>query len=209
VREAGEAENELAKGRVRAREAELGARLYGLERAVLGARAPLSIAPEVGQLLYALTFAARPTLIVEFGASLGYSTIYLAGALHDLGAGSIITTELLDEKVQRASSNLARAGLSYLVEIRFGDAVDSLAYLDADVDMLFLDGSNDLYLPVLELVEPRLSAGALVIADMSHDEPYHVRYRDYVNDPTHGYLTTEIPLDAGLVIAARAPVDPA
>ena len=84
--------------------------------------ASLAITPEVGQLLYALTLAARPTVIIDLGASLGSSTIYLASALRDLGAGSIITTELLSEKAQQASSNLAAAGLGDLVDIRVGDA---------------------------------------------------------------------------------------
>ena len=206
LRDAGEVEDESAKARLRARESELGSKIYGPERAQMGASAPLSVAPEVGRLLYALTLAARPSQVVEFGASLGCSTIYLASALRDLGAGSIITTELLHEKAQRASTNVGRAGFGDLVEIREGDAVDSLAYLEADVDLLFLDGSNDLYLKVLKVVEPRLCAHALVIADMSRDEPYHAEYRAYVNNPAHGYLTTEIPMDAGLVISARTPV---
>jgi len=48
-------------------------------------------------MLYALTLAARPTLIVEFGTSLGCSTIHLTSALRGLDAGSIITTELLED----------------------------------------------------------------------------------------------------------------
>jgi predicted O-methyltransferase YrrM len=204
LREIGEREDGPAKLKVRTREAELGTRLYGHERATLGMNASLAITPEVGQLLYALTLAARPTtVIIEFGASLGSSTIYLASALRDLGAGSIITTELLSEKAQQASSNLAAAGLGDLVDIRVGDALESLADLDVGVDLLFLDGSNDLYLPVLELVEPCLSPRALVIADMSHGDPPHNRYRDYVTDPARPYVTTEIPLDAGLVISTR------
>jgi predicted O-methyltransferase YrrM len=204
LRETGEREDGPAKLRVRAREAELGTGLYGYERAALGVNASLAITPEVGQLLYALTLAARPKVIVEFGASLGSSTIYLASALRDLGAGSIITTELLIEKAQRASSNVASAGLGDLVEVRVGDALDSIADLDVGVDVLFLDGSNDLYLPVLELVQSCLSPRALVIADMSHGDPHHDRYRHHVNDPASGYITTEIPLDAGLVISTRA-----
>jgi predicted O-methyltransferase YrrM len=203
LRETGEAEDRAAKLWVSTREAELGTKIYGPERAALGASAPLSITPEVGEVLYALTLAARPALVVEFGASLGCSTIYLASALRDLGAGSLITTEVLDNKGQRAAANLSDAGLDEIVEIRVGDALTSLARLEADVDLLFLDGSNDLYLAVLELVEPHLSARALVIADMSHDEPHHARYRNHVSDPARGYVTTEIPLDAGVVISAR------
>jgi len=197
----GKAEDESYKRQVNARESELGAKFYGRERAELGATAPLSIAPEVGHLLYALTLAARPTLIVEFGASLGVSTIYLASALRDIGGGSIITTELLPDKAKHAAENLGDAGLGDLVDIRSGDALDSLSSIDGKVDLLFLDGSNDLYLPVLELVEPHLSTRAFVVADMSHDEPHHVRYRDHVS---RRYLTTEIPLDAGLVISAAS-----
>ncbi|HTZ88149.1 MAG TPA: hypothetical protein VMB05_15900 [Solirubrobacteraceae bacterium] len=44
-----------------------------------------------------------------------------------------------------------------------------------------------------------------MIADMSHGDPHHERYRDHVNDRALGYLTTEIPLDAGVVISTRAP----
>ena len=154
-------------------------------------------------MLYALALAAKPTLIVEFGASLGCSTIYLASALRDLGAGSMLTTELLAEKARHAGDHLAAAGLGDLVELRAGDALATLADLDADVDLLFLDGSNDLYLAVLELLEPCLSARGLVIADISHGDPHHARYREYVNCPESGYLTTEIPIGAGLLISAR------
>jgi predicted O-methyltransferase YrrM len=161
----------------------------------------MAVAPEIGQVLYSLALAARPGLIVEFGTSLGFSTIYLACALRDLGSGSLITSELLPEKASDAALNVEAAGLSDLVEVRTGDALDTLGTVDADIDILFLDGSNDLYLPVLELLEPRLSGLALVVADMSHGDPHHARYREYVSLK---YPTTEIPLDAGLVISAAS-----
>lgn len=195
-------EDEAAKVRVRAREASLGVRLYGRERAELGASAPLSVKPTVGRVLYALTLALRPSLVVEFGTSLGCSTIYLASALRDVGGGSIISTELLAQKASRALENLVRAGLADLVEVRVGDALSTLADLDARVDLLFLDGSNDLYLPVLDMIAPRLSARALIVADMSKDEPHHDRYREYINTPERGYVSTELQLDAGLVVSA-------
>jgi len=201
LRRIAESEDEPAKLRVRDREADLGVKVYGVERAALGAQAPLSITPAAGELLYALTIAVRPSLIVEFGTSLGYSTIHFASALQDLGRGWIITTELLADKARHAAKNVAEAGLSGYVEIRHGDALETLADVDRDVDLLFLDGSNDLYLSVLELVEPRLAARALIVADMSPDEPHRARYRDYVNDPARGYLTTEIPIDAGIVVS--------
>lgn len=50
-----------------------------------------------------------PNLIVEFGASHGVSTIYLAAAIRDRGGGSLITTEILPVKAVMARRNLAEA----------------------------------------------------------------------------------------------------
>jgi predicted O-methyltransferase YrrM len=51
------------------------------------------------------------------------------------------------------------------VEIREGDALETLSDPGGPVDLLFLDGFAPLYLPVLELLKPRLGPGALVVAD--------------------------------------------
>lgn len=203
IRALDDAEDERGKLRVRAREAEVGQKIYGVERAELYGNAPLSIAPEVGKLLYVLARAARPTTIVEFGASLGYSTIHLAIALRDLGHGSLITTELSPEKARSARQNFADAGVGDLIDLRIGDARTTLARLDRDVDLLFLDGWNDLYVPLLRQLDPRLSAGALVIADISKDDPHHEHYRQHVNDPASRYVSIELPLDDGVVISTH------
>lgn len=55
-------------------------------------------------------------------------------------------------------------------------------------------------MPVLELLEPRLGAGALILADMSPGDPHHERYREYVASRC---ATTELALDAGVVVSAK------
>jgi predicted O-methyltransferase YrrM len=205
LRALGALEDAAAKLRIRERESQLGARVYRHERVALQRGAPLAIAPEVGELLYALTLSRGPTTVVEFGASLGFSTIHIAVALRDLGAGSLITTEVSPDKARALTANLMDAGLSAFVKVRVGDAVETLLDLSGPVDLLFLDGSNDLYLDVLALLEPRLSDRALVIADMSKDDPDHVTYREHVRDSRHGYATVEVPLGAGVLISIRVP----
>jgi predicted O-methyltransferase YrrM len=204
LRVLGEEQNRAYSARVRAREAELGERLYGLERAEIGALAPQAVSTAVGRILYGLVIAARPGLVVEFGASFGSSTIYLAAALHDLDAGRLITTELIATKAQTAIGNLNSAGLYGRVELRPGDARDTLSEIDGEVDMLFLDGANDLYVETLQMLEPRLSARCVVVADLSHGDPHHVRYREYMHDADTGYVSVEVPVDAGLVISTIA-----
>ena len=183
------------------RERELGRRVWGAERAQAYGDAPLSITPEVGDLLHILVLARRPRTIVEFGASHGFSTIHLAAAARDVGACRVITTEIEPAKVAAAQRNLAAAGLDDVVEMRVGDALTTLADVE-DVDLLFLDGWNNLYEPVVELLQPQLSPGALVIADLSSDDPDQVGYVEHMHAPDGGFVTVDIPLDAGVVVSA-------
>lgn len=197
-------EDPSARARRQEHERTLGATVYGQERVDIYGGAPLAIAAEVGRLLHVLALSRRARTIVEFGASLGYSTVHLAAALRDVGGGSLITTELSADKARAAIANLTDAGLQDLVDLRVGDALETLERLDADVDLLFLDGWNNLYRDVLELVAPRLAVGALVVADMSRGDPELERYRAYVFDPSSGYVSIEIPLDEGVVISTRS-----
>jgi predicted O-methyltransferase YrrM len=129
------------------------------------ARAYLPVSAEVGRLLYLLFRRRSNPLVVEVGSSFGISTIHLAAAVRDLGSGRVVSKELAPGKVQAARANLAEAGLSDLVDLREGDALSTLRGLADAVDVLFLDGWKAVYLPVLELLEPRLRPGAIVVAD--------------------------------------------
>lgn len=183
------------------RERELGRRVWGAERGEVYGAAPLSVTPEVGQLLSVLVVARRPRTVVEFGASHGFSTIHLAAAVRDLGAGRVITTEIEPSKAAAAERNLAACGLDDVVDLRVGDALTTLRDVD-EVDLLFLDGWNNLYEPVVDLLQPRLSAGALVIADLSSDDPDQGSYVERMHTADGGYVTVDIPLDAGVVVSA-------
>ncbi|MGH2852846.1 MAG: O-methyltransferase [Solirubrobacteraceae bacterium] len=196
-------EDSLAAQRVRAREAEIGQRLAQDQRYEIYGEAPLSIIPEVGQLLYLLAVSTRPRLIVEFGSSLGVSTIYLAAAIHDGGGGTLITSECHTQKVELALQNLADAGLADLVELRSGDALHTLANIAEPIDLVFLDGRNDLYLPILRLLEPRLSPSGLVVADLSANDPDLLPYLEYVREPTCGYFSMTVPLDDGVELSTH------
>jgi predicted O-methyltransferase YrrM len=196
-------EDERARQRVHTREATLGRRLPQAQRYELYGEAPLAIKREVGRLLYVLALGAPDRLLVEFGASHGASTVYLAAALSDSGGGLVITTERHPAKAKTLKRNLTDAGLTALVEIRVGDALQTLGTLAEPVDLLFLDGSNDAYLQVLELVEPCMRRNALVIADLSAEDPDLLPYLDHVRNADNGYVSVEVPLEAGIELSAR------
>lgn len=153
----------------------------------------LPVTPEAGRLLYALVRSSRPSTVVEFGMSLGISAIHLASAVRDNGEGRVVTTELSEEKVAVASRNFAVAGLDDLITVLPGDATKTLADIEGPVQFVLLDGWKDLYLKVLQLLEPRLAPGALVVADNTSMEGL-APYLDYVRDPANGYVSVHFPV---------------
>ncbi|KVN54572.1 MULTISPECIES: O-methyltransferase [Burkholderia] len=162
---------------------------------------PLPVSRETGMLLYMLARSGNAKAIVEFGTSFGISTLHLAAALRDNGGGRLITSEFEPSKVVRAQANLAAAGLADLVEIREGDALHTLAAgLPDSVDLLLLDGAKALYPEILARVEPRLRAGAFVVADNAEYSP---DYLAYVRAPENGYLSVPFGGDVELSMRTR------
>jgi predicted O-methyltransferase YrrM len=149
---------------------------------------PLAVSRETGTLLYMLARSTGARSIVEFGTSFGISTLHLAAALRDNGGGRLITSEFEASKVARARENLTAAALIDLVEIREGDALQTLSVALPDtVDLLLLDGAKALYPDILDLVENRLRPGAFVVADNADHSP---DYLAYVRSRSKGYLST-------------------
>ena len=100
----------------------------------------ISIGREEGKFLYLTAKSIGAKNIIEFGTSFGISTIYLASAVKDNGGGKVISTEIEPEKVNIAKENIKKAGLDNIIEIRLGDAAETLQRIDMEIDMLFLDG---------------------------------------------------------------------
>lgn len=126
----------------------------------------MAVGPDVARLLYQLVRLHGARTVVEFGTSFGLSTLHLAAGVRDNGGGTVVGSEYEANKVEATLRSARDAGVGDIVEVREGDALDTLSRdLPASVDLLFLDGAKDLYLPVLDLLEPRLGPGALLVAD--------------------------------------------
>jgi predicted O-methyltransferase YrrM len=162
----------------------------------------MPISADGGRLLYSLIRASRPATVVEFGMSFGISTLHLAAAVRDNGAGRVVTTELSESKAAVANRTFADCGLDDVVTVLLGDARQTLADLDGPIGLILLDGWKDLCLPVLKLLEPRLAPGALVVADdvdLTDLQPYLA----YVRDPRNGYESVTFPVEDGMEISCR------
>ena len=120
--------------------------------------------------------------------SFGISAIHLAAAVRDNGSGRVVTTELSETKIAAAKQTFADTGLDDVITILEGDALTTLEGQEGPVEFVLLDGWKDLYLPVIKLLEPRLSTAALVIADNASAADMKP-YLDYVRDPDNGYTS--------------------
>lgn len=118
---------------------------------------------EVGALLRVLATAIGATRILEVGTCIGYSGIWLAGALPP--GGMLITMEKDPERAAIAKTNFERAGLADRVSIMVGDAALKIVKVAGPFDLIFQDGHKPLYNTLLDPLVSRLRPGGLLVTD--------------------------------------------
>jgi predicted O-methyltransferase YrrM len=118
---------------------------------------------EVGALLRVLATTVKATRILEIGTAVGYSGIWLAGALPP--DGMLMTMEMDPERAREARENFERAGLARRVSVIVGDAQRMLAKVSGPFDFIFQDGDKQLYTPLLDRLVALLRPGGLLVTD--------------------------------------------
>jgi predicted O-methyltransferase YrrM len=128
---------------------------------------PISVAPNQGKMLEVLAKMQRSRRILEIGTLGGYSTIWLARALPN--DGTLVTLELEPVHAEVARTNIDRAGLGPLVDIRIGPATQSLQDLIDEgagpFDFIFIDADKEGYPTYLELSLQLSRTGTIIVAD--------------------------------------------
>jgi predicted O-methyltransferase YrrM len=126
----------------------------------------IAVSPAQGKLLHLLARMMNARRILEFGTLGGYSTIWLARALPP--DGRLITLESVRKHAEVARANIARAGLADLVDVRIGEALDTvpgLAEAGELFDLVFIDADKlhnaDYFTWSLRLTRP----GGVIIVD--------------------------------------------
>ena len=172
---------------------------------------------EVGALLRVLAMSIGATRILEIGTAVGYSGIWLAGALPP--GGMLITMEMSEERAKEARENFARAGLSDRVSIMVGDAKLKLAKVSGPFDLIFQDGDKRQYGPMLDRLVGLLRPGGLLVTDNvlwsgdvvpgftqkpdhDHGIPEITEYNERINHHPQ-LMTVIIPLRDGVAISVK------
>ncbi len=159
------------------------------------------VAHTTGQFLFALAAPQTDCEVLEIGGSRGYSTIWFAAAVRQLG-GRVLSLEADPAKCQAWRLNVAQAGLEDTAELVEGDAFETLPAIDDVFDIVFIDAEKEHYEQLFELARSKVEAGALFVADnvLSHEETLGGYSRARQADPTLESVT--VPLDRGLELSS-------
>ena len=125
------------------------------------------VAPNQGKLLHLLARIQGARRILEIGTLGGYSTIWLARALPP--DGRLVTLEANPRHAKVARANLERAGLTEVVEVRVGPALETLPRLAAEAggpfDLVFIDADKPSNPDYLSWALRLTRRGSLIVAD--------------------------------------------
>jgi len=127
----------------------------------------ISVSAAHGKLLFLLARLIDAHRILEVGTLGGYSTIWLARGLAP--GGKLVSLEAVEKHASVARANIARAGLAASVDIRVGQALQTLPLLAAEgfspIDLAFIDAdkqNNSAYFDwALKLSRP----GSVIVVD--------------------------------------------
>jgi len=173
---------------------------------------------EVGALLRVLAMAVRATRILEIGTAIGYSGIWMAGALPE--GGMLLTMEVDEQRVREARDNFKRAGVAERVNVMTGNARLVLAKVSGPFDLIFQDGDKLMYGPMLNRLIELLRPGGLLVTDNvlwdgdvvpgfgahKHTNPADAEAIAAYNEQIHNHpslVTSIVPLRDGVAISVK------
>jgi caffeoyl-CoA O-methyltransferase len=126
----------------------------------------LQIAPEQGALMQLLTAAIGARTAIEIGTFTGFSALCIARGLPADG-GSLLCLDVDKESTAIARRYWERAGVSHRIELRLGDAHETLRALPVaeTFDLAFVDADKTGYPLYVQHLYPRMRANGVVLLD--------------------------------------------
>lgn len=138
-----------------------------LEDSVTAGLPAISVSPNQGKLLQMLAQIVGARSILEIGTLGGYSTIWLARGLR--AGGHLITLEVDPKHADVAQLNISRAGLEDVVEVRIGNALETVPQLSAErrgpFDLIFIDADKKSIPTYFEWALKLSRPGTLIVVD--------------------------------------------
>lgn len=116
-----------------------------------------------GRLLSMLAHMIQPKRVLEIGTYTGYSALCFAEGLQE--GGKVTTVDVNEELEEFVQSFIEKANCSDKVEYIVGDAMEVVAKMDEQFDLVFIDADKKNYCNYYELVFDKVKPGGYIIAD--------------------------------------------
>lgn len=116
-----------------------------------------------GRLLAMISHMIKPLHVLEIGTYTAYSTICLAEGLRQ--GGKVTTIDINEELEDTVRRNIAKAGLSKVIDYRIGDAADIIPRLTEMFDLVFIDADKENYCRYLDMVIDKVVLNGFILAD--------------------------------------------
>lgn len=153
-------------------------------------RTGLNTTPGDAMMLRILVEASKAKRGVEVGSASGFGALNMGIAFERTG-GHLWTFDIDPTAIKETRENLEKIGLENVVTAVEGDALKTLHDVEAPIDFVFLDAVKQDYFKYLKILEPKLSPGAVVVADNTIQSARAMKdYLDYVqNSPDYDTVT--------------------
>ena len=164
----------------------------------------LNITHETGEFLSVLVRAMHARRILEIGTSNGYSTLWLAEAANEVG-GRVTSVDFSEFKLNLASANFARAGLSSIIKMVHENASLVLERLEPDAfDLLFLDSERREYPHWWPHIRRTLRPGGLLVVDNAISHPEQMAPFIALVKADSEFTTSLVPVGNGEFLAVKS-----
>lgn len=183
--------------------------LKAIEAEAVRDRVPV-IRRETRELLRILLEMKKPEKILEVGAAIGFSSVFMGE--NTSPETKIVTIENYPPRIERAKANIVMAGMEERITLLEGDAADWLKKLEGSYDFIFMDAAKGQYIHFLPDVLRLLSAGGVLVSDnvlqdgdifesrygiRRRNHTIHSRMREYLYALTHMDTLDTVILETG------------
>lgn len=183
--------------------------LKAIEAEAVRDRVPV-IRRETRELLKILLQMKKPEKILEVGAAIGFSSVFMGE--NTSPATKIITIENYPPRIERAKANIAMAGMEERITLLEGDAARWLKELDGSYDFIFMDAAKGQYIHFFPDVLRLLPQGGVLVSDnvlqdgdifesrygiRRRNHTIHSRMREYLFALTHNDTLDTVILETG------------
>ena len=176
------------------------------------------VKPETKELLRTLVLLKKPMKILEVGAAVGFSSLYMNS--YQPEGGTIITIERNEKRIKKAKENIKNQGKEEQITLLEGDAIEILKGLDGSFDLIFVDAAKGQYIHFLPDVLRLLAPDGLLFSDnvlqdgdvlesrfavTRRNRTIHSRMREYLTMLTHTpeLTTSVIPIGDGVSLTMK------